>query len=103
MDRLLYTALSGANVAQLQQQVHANNLANVNTEGFRADLAFAQQQALSQRPNETRVLSAEQPSGSICLPALSSRQAVIWMLPFKAMATSLSSRRTVKPTPEMAH
>jgi len=63
MDRLLYTALSGANVAQLQQQVHANNLANVNTEGFRADFAFAQQQALSQRPNETRVLSAEQPSG----------------------------------------
>ncbi len=39
MDRLLYTALSGANVAQQQQQIHANNLANVNTEGFRADLA----------------------------------------------------------------
>ncbi|WP_241649833.1 flagellar basal-body rod protein FlgF [Rosenbergiella collisarenosi] len=63
MDRLLYTALSGATVAQQQQQIHANNLANVNTEGFRADLAFAQQQALSQRQNETRILSAEQPSG----------------------------------------
>ncbi|WP_241608402.1 flagellar basal-body rod protein FlgF [Rosenbergiella australiborealis] len=63
MDRLLYTALSGANVAQQQQQIHANNLANVNTEGFRADLALAQQQALSTRADETRVLSTEQPSG----------------------------------------
>ena len=63
MDRFLYTALSGASVAQQQQQIHANNLANVNTEGFRADLALARQQALSDRPGETRVMSAESASG----------------------------------------
>ena len=63
MDRLLYTALSGASVAQQEQQIHANNLANVNTEGFRADLALAQQQALSANPGETRVMNSESPSG----------------------------------------
>ena len=63
MDRLLYTALSGASVAQQQQQIHANNLANANTEGFRADLALAQQQALSASPGETRVMNSERPSG----------------------------------------
>ncbi|NSL64074.1 hypothetical protein F1514_013765 [Yersinia pestis] len=38
MDKLLYTAVSGANRSLSQQQIHANNLANSNTQGFRADL-----------------------------------------------------------------
>ncbi|WP_174634874.1 flagellar basal-body rod protein FlgF [Yersinia thracica] len=41
MDKLLYTAVSGANRSLTQQQIHANNLANVNTQGFRADLERA--------------------------------------------------------------
>lgn len=41
MDKLLYTAVSGANRNLAQQHIHANNLANVNTQGFRADLEQA--------------------------------------------------------------
>lgn len=38
MDHLIYTAMSGASRSLMQQQVHANNLSNVNTSGFRGDL-----------------------------------------------------------------
>lgn len=44
MDKLIYTAVSGANRSLSQQTIHANNLANANTEGFRADLEQAQSQ-----------------------------------------------------------
>ncbi|SCK17616.1 flagellar basal body rod protein FlgF [Vogesella sp. LIG4] len=44
MDALIYTAMSGADRALHAQQVHANNLANVETAGFRADLEQAQAQ-----------------------------------------------------------
>lgn len=39
MDRLLYISMSGAKQTMMAQTVNANNLANVNTTGFRADLA----------------------------------------------------------------
>ncbi|WP_042302054.1 flagellar basal-body rod protein FlgF [Paraburkholderia kururiensis] len=39
MDRLIYTAMTGATQALEQQAVVANNLANVSTTGFRAQLA----------------------------------------------------------------
>ena len=39
MDRMIYTALSGARAAMDRQQVLSNNLANVNTTGFRAEMA----------------------------------------------------------------
>ncbi len=44
MDKLLYTAMSGASRMMDTQQVRANNLANINTTGFKADFnnAFAQ-------------------------------------------------------------
>lgn len=41
MDRLIFTAMSGASRSLSQQQIHANNLANVNTQGFRSDLDYA--------------------------------------------------------------
>jgi flagellar basal-body rod protein FlgF len=41
MDALIYTAMSGADRAMKAQQVHANNLANMETPGFRADLELA--------------------------------------------------------------
>ncbi len=41
MDRLAYTAMTAANRTMLSLQVHANNLANVNTPGFRADMERA--------------------------------------------------------------
>ncbi|HTI17082.1 MAG TPA: flagellar basal-body rod protein FlgF [Trinickia sp.] len=39
MDRLIYTAMTGASQALEQQDVVANNLANASTTGFRAQLA----------------------------------------------------------------
>jgi len=42
MDRLGYTAMSAASRTEQSLQVHANNLANVSTHGFRADLEQAQ-------------------------------------------------------------
>ncbi|BDY05677.1 flagellar basal body rod protein FlgF [Ferrimonas sp. YFM] len=53
MDKLLYTAVSGANRVMAAQALKANNLANVDTNGFRADLERVQALAVS----ETRVLS----------------------------------------------
>ena len=38
MDRMLYVAMSGAKQIMLAQAVNNNNLANVSTSGFRADL-----------------------------------------------------------------
>jgi flagellar basal-body rod protein FlgF len=42
MDRLLYIATVGASHIERAQTVHAHNLANVSTTGFRADYAQAQ-------------------------------------------------------------
>jgi flagellar basal body rod protein FlgF len=39
MDRLIYTAMTGANAAAHRQAVLSNNLANVSTNGFRAELS----------------------------------------------------------------
>ena len=41
MDRLIYTAMSGAERVLHAQQVRANNLANADTNGFRADYELA--------------------------------------------------------------
>ena len=38
MDRLIYTAMSGAKATMARQDALSNNLANANTGGFRADL-----------------------------------------------------------------
>ena len=42
MEKLIYTAVSGADLNQTSLQISANNLANVNTPGFKADLEQAQ-------------------------------------------------------------
>lgn len=57
MDRLLYTALSGARQTMLEQQVSANNLANVNTNGFRADMAMATSDQIQGRGFATRFMA----------------------------------------------
>lgn len=41
MDKLLYLSMTGATQTMLAQTARANNLANVNTTGFKADLAQA--------------------------------------------------------------
>jgi flagellar basal-body rod protein FlgF len=42
MDDLLYVAMTGAKTTMLAQAINNNNLANINTTGFRADLASFQ-------------------------------------------------------------
>jgi flagellar basal-body rod protein FlgF len=39
MDRLLYVAMAGAKATSTRQEIVANNLANVSTQGFKAQLA----------------------------------------------------------------
>ncbi len=41
MDKVLYLAMSGARENMRSQHAHSNNLANVNTTGFKTDLAQA--------------------------------------------------------------
>lgn len=47
MDKLIYTAVSGAERTLRAQQVRANNLANADTPGFRANIELASVQALA--------------------------------------------------------
>lgn len=47
MDALVYTLMSGAERSLRAQQVHANNLANSDTTGFRADLELATSEAVT--------------------------------------------------------
>lgn len=46
MDRALYIAMSGAKQNTLGQTAHANNLANVNTTGFRSDYTQSRAQGV---------------------------------------------------------
>lgn len=63
MDRLIYTALSGASQTLVEQRISANNLANVNTNGFRADVPMSQYQQVSGSGFTTRYMAQESPSG----------------------------------------
>ncbi|WP_312516698.1 flagellar basal body rod protein FlgF [Massilia sp.] len=47
MDKLIFTAVSGAERTLRAQQVRANNLANADTPGFRANIELASVQAMS--------------------------------------------------------
>ncbi|HVE05676.1 MAG TPA: flagellar basal-body rod protein FlgF [Paraburkholderia sp.] len=66
MDRLIYTAMTGATQALDQQAVVANNLANASTTGFRAQLAnfrsvpmsFGDGSSVNDQTTRTYVLSA---------------------------------------------
>ena len=62
MDRALYLAMSGAKQDMYGMQVHANNLANVSTTGFRADLQQARSMQAYGEGLPSRVFSmAERP------------------------------------------
>jgi flagellar basal-body rod protein FlgF len=60
MDALIYTAMSGAERAQKAQQVHANNLANLETGGFRANMEVASAQAVPGYGYDARHMSQVQ-------------------------------------------
>lgn len=60
MDALIYTVMSGADRTLHAQQVHANNIANVETGGFRADLEVAASQAVPGYGYDTRYMTSLQ-------------------------------------------
>lgn len=71
MDRLLYVAMTGAAHIDRAQTVHANNLANVATSGFRADLAQARAVQVNGDGLSTRVFAlAERPASDLRQGAL---------------------------------
>jgi len=59
MDRLIYTAMSGAKATLARQDVLANNLANVSTNGFRAEMQAFRAVPVMGDGASTRVLAAE--------------------------------------------
>ena len=75
MDRMIYLSMSGAKAALQRQDVLANNLANVSTNGFRAELdafravpvrgdgASTRVCALETTPGSSNAPGAVQPSG----------------------------------------
>ena len=65
MDRLIYTAMTGANAAANRQAVIANNLANVSTNGFRAQLATYRAVPLRGDGATTRVFALEATAGHL--------------------------------------
>lgn len=64
MDRLIYTSLTAMRGSMSRQTAIANNLANANTPGFRADMAEAQSLWLQGRGLDARALSSEEVHGA---------------------------------------
>lgn len=60
MDRLIYTSLSAMRSSQARQVATANNLANAQTPGFRAEMAEAQTLWLRGNGAETRATATEE-------------------------------------------
>lgn len=63
MDRLGYTAMTAASRTMSSLQVRANNLANVNTPGFRADLEQANSVAVQGYGYDSRHMAQVQNNG----------------------------------------
>lgn len=63
MDRLIYTAASGARALMQRQDGLANNLANANTPGFRADLVAFRAVPVRGDGATTRVVALEATAG----------------------------------------
>ncbi len=73
MDRLIYTAMTGANAAQHRQSVLANNLANASTNGFRAELSTFRAVPLRGDGTSTRVFALEATAGHLNTPGSAQR------------------------------
>ena len=68
MDRLIYTAVSGANAALNRQSVLATNLANASTPGFRAELSTYRAVPVRGEGSPTRVYVLEATAGYLDTP-----------------------------------
>src|SRR6218665_797610 len=63
MDHIIYTTMTGAGAAAYRQAVLANNLANISTGGFRAQLSTFRAVPLQGDGAKTRVFALEATSG----------------------------------------
>ena len=68
MDRLIYLAMSGAKATMQRQETLANNLANVSTVGFRAELAAFRAVPVEGGGASTRVYALESTPGYDATP-----------------------------------
>lgn len=68
MDRLIYTAMSGANAAASRQAVLSNNLANASTNGFRSELSTYRAVPVQGDGSTTRVFAMEATAGYLDRP-----------------------------------
>ena len=68
MDRLIYTAMTGANAAAMRQAVLSNNLANASTTGFRAEMATFRAVPVEGDGASTRVFAHEATAGYLDTP-----------------------------------
>ena len=73
MDRLIYTAMTGANAAAYRQAVLSNNLANVSTNGFRAELSTYRAVPVRGDGSTTRVMALEATPGFLETPGTPQR------------------------------
>src|ERR671939_588295 len=63
MDRMIYTSMSGAKATMQRQDTLANNLANVSTPGFRAELQAFRAVPVQGSGASTRVYTLETTTG----------------------------------------
>ena len=68
MDRLIYLSMSGAKATMQRQETLANNLANVSTVGFRAELAAFRAVPVQGSGASTRVYALESTPGYDATP-----------------------------------
>ena len=73
MDRIIYTAMTGANAAAHRQAVLSNNLANSGTNGFRAEMSTFRSVPLQGSGSSTRVFALEATSGHVDTPGPAQR------------------------------
>ncbi|WP_426417609.1 flagellar basal body rod protein FlgF [Aestuariirhabdus sp. LZHN29] len=64
MDRALFISMSGAKQNMLGQAVHANNLANVNTTGFKSDFEQARSMPVFGETHPTRAYAMTENPGT---------------------------------------
>ena len=68
MDHIIYTAMTGANASANRQAVLSNNLANVSTNGFRAELSTFRAVPVRGDGAPTRVMALEATAGYLDTP-----------------------------------
>ena len=68
MDRIIYTAMTGANALMHRQQAIAHNLANVSTNGFRAEMSTYRSVPLRGEGASTRVFALDATAGHLDQP-----------------------------------